>query len=77
MSEMATGQKVRSRRTELSVTRERLAVDIGISVSTLVRLENHNRIPKRHTLSAIAEYLEMPIEELVEQTTEATRRAAS
>ncbi|WP_081264934.1 helix-turn-helix transcriptional regulator [Prescottella equi] len=65
MAKTTIGQKVRSRRSELSVTRERLASDIGVSVSTLARLENSNHVPRVGTLTALAKRLSLGLDDLL------------
>lgn len=51
------------------MSREVLAVRAGLSVSTLTRLELHDRLPNVRALSAIAEVLEIDPAQLLPATT--------
>ncbi|MEV0090079.1 DUF488 family protein [Streptomyces sp. NPDC050738] len=61
-------QRVRSLREEREWTRERLAEEAGISVSTLARVENVGAIqPGFFTMGALAEALQLSLDELFHQ----------
>lgn len=58
--------RVRKRRDELDLSRERLAAASGLSTSTIVRLERDGKIPKLPNLQAIAKALDLPLTELLD-----------
>lgn len=60
------GDVVRARRLELHLTREVLAVEADVSVATIVRLENHGRIPKHKLLVRIAARLGLDPDQLAD-----------
>lgn len=65
MSETSIGTKVRSEREALGRSREQLAFRIGVSTSTVTRLENQDRVPSVATLKRIADELGMTIDALL------------
>lgn len=50
----------------LGLNQETLAVRAGISLSTLVRVEREGHIPKLSVLTALADALGLPLNELVD-----------
>ncbi|SDJ07196.1 Helix-turn-helix domain-containing protein [Frankineae bacterium MT45] len=62
---MTIGQKVRSRREALDISRERLAARAEMSVSTVIRLERDDQVPNVRYLARLAEILDMPVAELL------------
>ena len=58
------GTRVRAFREAAGLTQESLARAAGIGRVTLVRLENGKHTPKIGTLTAIAQVLEWPVEDL-------------
>lgn len=65
MSKLRYGNRVRERREELGLTRERLAVAADVSTSTVARLELDDKLPSVSKLASIALVLGMTIDELV------------
>ena len=47
------GQQIREARGRTGLTREQLAVSVGVSVSTIVRLENSYQLPNAESLARI------------------------
>lgn len=70
MSETTIGAKVRTIREAHGYSREHVAFTIGVSTSTIIRLEMESRIPKARTLKRIADFLDTTVDELL--TGEAT-----
>ncbi|MEV0890299.1 helix-turn-helix transcriptional regulator [Promicromonospora sp. NPDC050262] len=64
MAIRTTGQFVRERREELGLSRERFAVETEVSVSTVVRLENHDQLPRVPALIRIAAGLRCSLDEI-------------
>ena len=64
MPKTNSGALVRQARERRSITRAQLAQRAGVSVNTMVRLENHNRLPNIRSLIHIADELELSIDEL-------------
>ena len=58
------GTRVRAFREAAGLTQESLARSAGIGRVTLIRLENGKHTPKIGTLTAIAQVLEWPVEDL-------------
>lgn len=46
------------------MTREQLAVEVGISNSTLARLELNDTVPKHEIMRALAGVLDVPVADL-------------
>lgn len=63
---MATADLIRTRRRELNLTREQLAVAAGVSLPTIQRAETGTHAPTLATLTAIAEALSVPLSELID-----------
>lgn len=67
MSKKSTGQIVREARTAKGLSREALAVEVNVSVSTIVRLENHDATPAFRTAVRIARLLGVALDELAQE----------
>lgn len=65
MSKRTLGQVVRDRREAAGVSRERLANDAGVSVSTLARLELRDQAPGLTALDRIAAGLQTTTSDLL------------
>jgi transcriptional regulator with XRE-family HTH domain len=74
MSEKSIGAKVRSEREAIGQSREQLAYRAGVSTSTMLRLENLDRIPKTVTFKRIADELGTTVDALLSPTPQ--KRAA-
>lgn len=61
----AISQKVRDLREAGGISRERLAAEAGVSLSTISRLELQNSIPNGLVLVRIARVLGVTVEDLV------------
>jgi transcriptional regulator with XRE-family HTH domain len=59
MSKLRYGKTARSRREQLGISREKLAYRASVSTSTIVRLENEDRLPNALILAAIAAELDV------------------
>lgn len=59
------GTRIRAAREALGQSRERLAVSAGVSVSTLVRLENHDQLPNPEALARIARLIGLSLDDLM------------
>lgn len=70
MSENTIGAKVRTIRETHGYSREYVAFNVGVSTSTIIRLEMESRVPKARTLKRIADFLDTTTDELL--TGEAT-----
>lgn len=64
MAILTPGQTVRQRRAALALSRERLAADVGVSTSMIVRLERDDKLPNVLALRRIAARLDLSIEDL-------------
>lgn len=60
------GQRIRQARLDKSISQERLAIELGVSWSTVNRYERDKNQPSVNRLRLIAEVLEIPIGELLE-----------
>lgn len=58
------GQVIRAAREKAKVSREKLAAEAGVSVSTIVRLERDNRLPNVVALARIAAKIAVPVADL-------------
>ncbi|AEH46155.1 helix-turn-helix domain-containing protein [Parageobacillus thermoglucosidasius] len=58
------GRRIRAFRKLKGYTQERLAKELGISVSTLGEIERGNRLPTEELVQQIAERLNISVEEL-------------
>jgi transcriptional regulator with XRE-family HTH domain len=72
MAKPSCGSRVRKRREDLGLTRERTAIDAGVSVSTLARLELSDKLPRTESLIEIARRLDISIDELLDADTKAS-----
>jgi transcriptional regulator with XRE-family HTH domain len=72
MSKLRCGTRVRQRREEIGLSRERLARDADVSTSTVTRLELNNKLPNTVNLLRIARILNLPLDELVADEVEAS-----
>lgn len=68
MSELRCGNRVRQRREELGLSRERLAVNSEVSTSTIARLELADKLPGSEALIRIASTLRVSLDYLVADT---------
>lgn len=59
------GRRIRAFRKLKGYTQERLAKELGISVSILGEIERGNRLPPEELVQQIAERLNISVEELV------------
>lgn len=61
------GGRIRTRREELRLTRPQLLAKVGagLSLSTLINIENHNNVPRAHTLAKIAAALDLSVDDLL------------
>lgn len=67
-------RRVRTLREAAGKNRETLAVNAGVSKSTIDNLEQGKALPKIETLDRIAEALGVPLTSLLSEDTEAARR---
>jgi transcriptional regulator with XRE-family HTH domain len=58
------GRRIRAFRKLKGYTQERLAKDLGVSVSVLGEIERGNRLPSEQLIKQIAERLNISVEEL-------------
>lgn len=65
MSETSIGTKVRKARESLGRSREQIAFAVGVSTSTVTRLENEDRIPNALALKRIADELGVSLDALL------------
>ncbi|SBS73912.1 hypothetical protein MHPYR_180118 [uncultured Mycobacterium sp.] len=72
MSKLRCGTRVRQRREELGLSRERLAFQAQVSTSLVTRLELDNRLPNTLALLRIAKIIDLPIDELLADEVEAS-----
>lgn len=70
MSENTIGAKVRTIREAHGYSREYVAFNVGVSTSTIIRLEMESRVPNAYTLKRIADLLDTTVDDLL--TGEAT-----
>lgn len=68
---------VRSRRTDRGISREKLAREVGVSTSTIVRLERDNKLPNAHALVRVAARLDLSVEALLTSAGARGERVAS
>ena len=59
------GTRVRERREELGISRERLAYEAAVSVSTVTRLELSDQLPNTASLLRIARVIDLTLDEIV------------
>lgn len=62
---MTFGQRMRSRREELSISPEQMADRIGVSRPTVVRYELDNKMPPLMVAKSIAEVLGCTVDDLL------------
>ncbi|SEM73736.1 helix-turn-helix domain-containing protein [Cryobacterium luteum] len=65
MPKTSPGAKIRKAREARCLTRSEVAAYAGVSVNTMVRLENFDALPKVTTLHALSECLDFSIDELL------------
>ena len=70
MTVMSPGQLVRQAREAQGLSRDRLAYSLGTSVSTIVRFELEDRLPKARMVAAIAKALDIPVSDLLDAAPE-------
>lgn len=59
---------IKQKRRELGLTQEEFAKEVGISYASIKAYESDARKPKPSTMRKLAEYFDMPVSELVNQT---------
>ena len=59
------GRRIRAFRKLKGRTQERLAKEIGISISVLGEIERGGRLPSEKILNQISDVLAVPVEELI------------
>lgn len=62
---MSPGQVIRAARQRTGLSRERLAVEAGVSTSTIARLETRERLPNIAALVRIAERVNVHVADLL------------
>ena len=67
MSETSIGARVRTAREKTGLSREHIAFWVGISTSTITRLENESRVPTGDTMRRIADCIGVTVDELLGQ----------
>ena len=72
MSKLRCGTKVRDRREQLGISREKLAATADVSTSTVARLELENRIPSTINLLRIARVIDLTLDDLMSDELEAS-----
>lgn len=65
MANLRRGERVRCQREAHKLTREQLAQRAGTSTSTIARLELNDQLPRVATLAAIANVLDLSLDELM------------
>lgn len=63
---MSTAEKIINIRNSKGLTQEELAESAGVNLRTIQRIESGENIPRGHTLNAIADALNEPVERLLE-----------
>lgn len=66
MPKTTPGAIVRDARERAGISRSVLAGQVGVSVNTLVRLENHDMLPNSRSLILIARQLEIDLNRVAE-----------
>ena len=66
MSKLRPGTRVRQRREEVGLSREKLAFKANVSSSTVARLELSDKLPGSAALIRIAQTLGLSLDELTE-----------
>lgn len=59
------GRRIRAFRKLKGYTQERLAKELGLSVSAIGEVERGNRMPSEQLLEQIAQHLNIPVSELI------------
>lgn len=65
MAILTSGSFARQQREDMGMSREELAHRAGVSVSTIVRLENYDHAPTSRNLAAIAAHLHVPVDKII------------
>jgi transcriptional regulator with XRE-family HTH domain len=71
MAVLTPGQRIRSAREALDLTRPELATAARVSVSTIARLELNDRLPSALATARIARAVEVPLEQLLDEPAQA------
>lgn len=66
MDENGLAQRLRDTRTERQISQERLAVEVGVSWSTINRYERGVTTPSLNRLRVIADVLHVSVADLIE-----------
>lgn len=64
---MKIGDKIKTKRQERNLSRDTLAQDLDISIHTLAKYEQNQRVPKLDMLKKIAGILDISVESLLEE----------
>ncbi|NFS30503.1 helix-turn-helix transcriptional regulator [Clostridium botulinum] len=64
---MSIGAKIKQKRQEKNISREVLSNKLNVSISTLAKYEQNQRMPKLETLKKLAEILDVSVEYLLEE----------
>lgn len=64
---MSIGARIKEKRQEKNISREVLSNKLNVSVSTLAKYEQNQRMPKLETLKKLAEILDVSVEYLLEE----------
>lgn len=65
---LTLGQLVRELRKRAELTQQELAAEIGIARSTLASIETGSDLPGRETLLALADFFQVPVDQLRSRT---------
>jgi transcriptional regulator with XRE-family HTH domain len=71
------GQLVRAARLAIGLTKEKLAYEAEVSLSTISRLELQDQLPATLPLARIAARLQIPVEQLLPEELRVTASAAA
>ena len=66
-SAVTLGEKIKQARQERNLSQEALAVELGVSWSTVNRYERNKNQPSINRLRLIADVLEIPLSRLLEE----------
>lgn len=72
----SVAELVRSKREAQGLSRDKLATQVGVHVSTIIRLESQNDIPKTQTMFDLADVLDIDLSTLRELVKSAARVGA-
>ena len=72
-----SGDAIRAARERAGLRRERLAADVGVSISTIERAETGRNVPAADVVAAIARRLDVPMETLFAESSAPASSLAS